>query len=45
LSSVALTFFAYIGFSVISYAGDDLENPARDMPRALYWSLAITTAL
>ena len=45
LSSVALTFFAYLGFSVISYTGDDLEDPARQMPRALYLSLGITTAL
>ena len=29
LASVALTFFAYLGFSVITFAAGDLRNPAR----------------
>ena len=45
ISSVALTFFAYLGFAVITYTGGDLANPTRDMPRALYLALAITTGL
>jgi amino acid transporter len=44
-SSVALTFFAYLGFTVISFAGDDLPRPERNLPRAMYLSLGITTAL
>jgi amino acid transporter len=45
ISSVALTFFAYLGFAVISFTGGDLPNPARNLPRAMYLALAITTAL
>ncbi len=45
VSSVALTFFAYLGFAVISYAGEDLPDPKRDLPKATYIALGITTAL
>jgi amino acid transporter len=45
VSSIALTFFAYLGFAVISYAGEDLPDPKRDLPRATYIALGITTAL
>ena len=45
LSSVALTFFAYLGFNVITFAAGDLGNPKRDLPRALYGALGITTAV
>jgi amino acid transporter len=45
LASVALTFFAYLGFGVISFSGGDIENPARNMPRAMYISLGFTTVL
>jgi amino acid transporter len=33
VSSVALTFFAYLGFNVITFTGGDLRNPRRDIPR------------
>ncbi len=42
VASVALTFFAYLGFNVITFTGGDLRNPQRDIPRATYLSLAIT---
>jgi amino acid transporter len=45
VSSIALTFFAYLGFAVISYAGEDLPDPARNLPKATYIALGITTAL
>ena len=45
VSSIALTFFAYLGFAVISYAGEDLPDPARSLPKATYIALGITTAL
>src|SRR5215212_3378836 len=45
ISSVALTFFAYLGFAVISFTGGDLRDPARNLPRAMYIALGITTAL
>jgi amino acid transporter len=39
LSSVALTFFAYLGFSMVAFTGSDLPNPARNLPRAMYISI------
>jgi amino acid transporter len=45
LSSVALTFFAYLGFAVISFAGGDLRRPKRNLPRAMYLALGATTVL
>jgi amino acid transporter len=45
VSSVALTFFAYLGFTVISFTGGDLPNPRKNLPRAMFWALGITTAL
>jgi amino acid transporter len=45
VASVALTFFAYLGFSVISFAAGDLRDPARELPRATYIALAVTTIL
>lgn len=45
VSSVALTFFAYLGFAVISFAAGDLRRPERDLPRAMYLALGVTTLL
>lgn len=45
LSSIALTFFAFLGFAVISYTGGDLPRPERNLPRAMYLALGITTLL
>lgn len=45
VSSVALTFFAYLGFTVVSFTGGDLPDPRRNLPRAMYLSLAITITL
>ncbi len=45
VASVALTFFAYLGFSVITFAVGDLRDPEHDLPRAMYLALLVTTAL
>jgi amino acid transporter len=45
ISSVALTFFAFLGFAVISFTGGDLPQPSRSLPRAMTIALAVTTAL
>jgi amino acid transporter len=45
VASVALTFFAYLGFSVITFAAGDLRDPARELPLAMYAALAVTTVL
>jgi amino acid transporter len=45
ISSVALTFFAFLGFAVVAFTAGDMENPDRDLPRAMYLALGITTVL
>ena len=45
VASVALTFFAYLGFSVITFAVGDLRDPARELPKAMYLALGVTTVL
>ena len=45
IASVALTFFAFLGFAVISFAAGDLADPTRELPRAMYWALGVTTVL
>jgi amino acid transporter len=43
MASVALTFFAFLGFSVITFTAGDLKSPRRNLPRAMALSLGITT--
>lgn len=43
VASVALTFFAYLGFNVITFTAGDLRNPAHDLPRAMTLALGITS--
>ena len=45
VSSVALTFFAFLGFGVITFTAKDLANPARELPRAVYLALGIATVI
>ncbi|MGH2990410.1 MAG: APC family permease [Gaiellaceae bacterium] len=45
IASVALTFFAYLGFSVITFTVGDLRDPARELPTAMYMALGVTAGL
>ena len=45
VSSVALTFFAFLGFGVITFTTKDLAHPRRDLPRAVYLALGIATVI
>ena len=45
VASVALTFFAFLGFGVITFTAKDLRDPARQLPRAMYLALAIATTI
>jgi amino acid transporter len=45
VSSVALTFFAFLGFGVVTFTAKDLKNPARDMPRAMFLALGTATVI
>jgi len=44
-SSIALIFFAYIGFEDIANIAEEVKNPAKNLPRAIIYSLLITTIL
>ena len=44
-ASVALTFFAFLGFGDITITAKDLPNPARQLPKAIYLALAIATTV
>ena len=41
VSSVALTFFAFLGFGVITFTAKDLPDPKRQLPKAMYLALGI----
>jgi amino acid transporter len=45
VSSVALTFFAFLGFGVVTFTAKDLREPARELPRAIYLALGIATVI
>jgi len=45
VSSVALTFFAFLGFGVITFTAKDLADPARQLSRAVYLALGIATVI
>jgi amino acid transporter len=45
VSSVALTFFAFLGFGVITFAAGDLADPQRQLPKAVYLALGIATVV
>ena len=44
VSSIALTFFAFLGFGVMTFTVASLRNPARELPRAVALALGLTTA-
>jgi amino acid transporter len=45
VSSVALTFFAFLGFGIITFTAKDLAKPAHELPRAMYLALGIATII
>ncbi len=45
LGSLALTFFAYTGFAVIANSAEDMKDPTRDLPRAMYATIGIVIVL
>ncbi|MBE9477147.1 MAG: amino acid permease [Proteobacteria bacterium] len=40
-----LAFFAFIGFEDLVNMAEETRDPERTMPKAIFWSLGITTAL
>lgn len=45
VSSVALTFFAFLGFGVVTFTAKDLRSPSRELPRAMYLALGIAATV
>jgi len=45
MKGVSGVFFAYIGFDAISTTAEECENPQRDLPRGMIYSLIICTVL
>ncbi len=44
-AAAALVFFAYIGFETIPKVSDETKKPTKTIPKALVYSLVISTAL
>ena len=40
-----MTFFAFLGFGVVTFTAKDLTNPSRQLPRAIYLALGIATTI
>jgi len=45
LPAAATLFFVYLGFEKIANMTEEVRNPSRDVPRAIFFSIAITTIL
>jgi len=45
VGSVAITFFSFLGFAVITFTAGQLKKPARELPLAMYLALGITALL
>jgi APA family basic amino acid/polyamine antiporter len=43
--AAALIFFAYLGFDELGNFAEEMRDPERDLPRALYLSMAASTAI
>jgi len=45
LPAAALVFFVYLGFEEIANPAEEASDPARNLPRAIFYSIGITTLL
>jgi amino acid transporter len=45
VSSVALTFFAFLGFGVVTFTAKDLADPSRQLPRAMAIAIGLATLI
>ncbi len=43
VSSVALTFFAFLGFGVVTFTAKDLAEPSHQLPRAMTIAIGLAT--
>ena len=45
VSAVALTFFAFLGFGVVTFTARDLADPVRELPRAMAIAIGIAATI
>jgi amino acid transporter len=45
LDAMAVFFLSYMGFGLVTNASEDMEHPERNVPRAIYLSIGIVTAV
>jgi len=45
VSSVALTFFSFLGFGIVTFTAKDLANPHRQLPRAMTIAIGIAAVI
>jgi amino acid transporter len=45
VSSVALTFFAFLGFGIVTFTAKDLRQPSRELPRAMFLAIGIAAVI
>ena len=43
--AAAIVFFVYLGFEGIANLTEEVRDPSRDLPRAIFYSIGITTFL
>ncbi|GAA0518311.1 amino acid permease [Saccharopolyspora subtropica] len=44
-TAAATVFFSYIGMDTVSTAGEEVRDPRRTLPLAIFWCIAIVTAV
>jgi amino acid transporter len=44
-ASVALTFFAFLGFGIVTFTAKDLQEPSKQLPKAMYLALGTATVI
>lgn len=45
LTALLTVFFAYVGIELVGVTAEESVNPARDVPRALFWTVLIVVGL
>jgi amino acid transporter len=45
VSSVALTFFAFLGFGIVTFTAKDLQQPSRQLPLAMAIAIGLAAAV
>ncbi len=45
LSAMGLTFVAFEGYEIIAQSGEELKDPGRNLPKAIFYSIAIVVAI